>query len=548
MQGYRNLIILLIACSVIVNSLGLFSPIFSSADAYIYAALAKNIYLSHDFSNLVLWGKPWLDKPHFPFWLESLSYFIFGVKAFAYMLPGYLFYLIGAIYTYKLSHHLFANKQLSLLSVLVYLTSMRLMLSATLDVRAEAFLLGEIMPACYYWLHYYKRNRFTYLFWGSVFTALALMTKGLFTIVTIWSGIFVLALYQQQWRQFLSFKWLYALILIFLLSLPELVALCFQFNGQAHQIIHSIKWFYWDSQFGRFFDVGPINRGHYSLTNFFFFFHTFLWAFLPWSIIFITALINIIKNFVHFKRIEKYSFVFLLGSFFSTFIMFSLTSFQLDYYINIIFPFSAIIVSYFLLKLYHANIKLTNTLQTLVNIILLLLIVLLPVLLSEQHLISRYFLFIPLATIILYFYAWRKTVASYKIIVASSLLINAVFILALIITACVHVKYDAGYQAARYINAHENLPVYSVNTTSESLYFYLHQPYHRIKNLSQLPSNENYYLLLQKPLMKPAALKKYYLIMKIKSISNKLFFVALFNAKVRTEKTHYVFLYRVQHH
>ena len=168
-----------------------------------------------------------------------------------------------------------------------------LMLSASVDVRAEAYLLGQIIPAIYYWLRYDHKFNYKYLVLASVFTACAMMTKGLFVVVTIFSGLVITWFYRKQYSRIISYKWLLAFALSLLFILPELICLYLQFDahpdllvfGKTH--VSGLEWYFWGSQFGRFFNSGPIVNNH---GNPLFFVHTFLWAFLPWSLVFIFAL------------------------------------------------------------------------------------------------------------------------------------------------------------------------------------------------------------------------------------------------------------------
>jgi len=155
-----NQLQILILIAVVVNAMGLFSPILGSNDSNYYSVIAKHIVMSNDWLNLTFADKDWLDKPHLPFWLTAVSYKVFGVSAFAYILPGFLFNLLGAYYTFLLAKYLY-NKEVGLLASLFYLTAIHILLSS-IDVRAEAFLLGEIMPACYYWLRYNDNDGISY--------------------------------------------------------------------------------------------------------------------------------------------------------------------------------------------------------------------------------------------------------------------------------------------------------------------------------------------------------------------------------------------------
>src|SRR5215510_11336073 len=97
----HGLLLLLIGIAVALNAVVLFFPTVYS-DGVVYGVLAKNISTSGDWVNLIFLGQDWLDKPHLPFWVTALSFEIFGVNSFAYVAPGLLFHLIGAVFTYKL--------------------------------------------------------------------------------------------------------------------------------------------------------------------------------------------------------------------------------------------------------------------------------------------------------------------------------------------------------------------------------------------------------------------------------------------------------------
>ena len=72
-----------------------------------------------------------------------------------------------------------------------------------------------------------------------------------------------------------------------------LLALYLQFDAQPDKLVFErtgvsgIRFFVWDSQFGRFFNTGPIRN---TDGNPAFFVHVFLWAFLPWVAVAFAAL------------------------------------------------------------------------------------------------------------------------------------------------------------------------------------------------------------------------------------------------------------------
>ena len=184
----ENTLKLLIGITFVVNAILMLFTFLPDHDPALYAVIAKRMVLSSDWTNLLFNDLDWLDKPHLPFWVTAISFKLLGISSFSYIFPGFVFHLVGACYTYLLAQYLF-NKRVALFAVLFYVTAAHLMLSS-LDVRAEVYLLGEIMPACYYWLLYHDspKIKINYLFLGAFFSALAMMTKGIFVLVTIFGG------------------------------------------------------------------------------------------------------------------------------------------------------------------------------------------------------------------------------------------------------------------------------------------------------------------------------------------------------------------------
>ncbi len=337
--------------ALLVNAAAMFSPVINGGDSITYAALSQHIAQTNDWADLVLDGKDWLDKPHLPFWLTALSFKLFGIGAFAYILPGFLFHLLGGYFTYRIAR-LFYDREAAWLALLVYVSAYHLM-DSSIEVKAETYLTGFIMGACYYWLRFDAQTRLKYLLLGALLSAGALMTKGVFTLITISSGLVCLWLYRGGWRKLWSGRWWLALALSVLFTAPELVALYLQFDSHPEKLVFGqtgvsgIRFFLWDSQFGRFFNSGPI-RDTSGGGSPYYFVLVLLWAFLPWVAVFAAALASGVRTFFSVGAGERAGFVFLCASFFITFLLFSATRFQLDHYTVILFPFAAILCGQYL--------------------------------------------------------------------------------------------------------------------------------------------------------------------------------------------------------
>ncbi len=468
LNSKSNLIVvikILITIAILINIFGMFFPLLTSSFSPYYGTIAKNIVLSNNWTDLILNKQDWLDKPHFPFWITAISFKIFGIHSFSYILPGMLFHLLGAFYTYKLAKYWY-SEGIAYLSVLFYLTAFHLMISS-IDVRAEAYLVGEIIPACYYWLNYDNTSKIKYLILGAFFTALAMMTKGIFVLITIISGIASLWIYRKEWKNFISIKWISALLLSLIFILPELVSLYYQFDLHPEKIVFEhnnvsgIKWFFWDSQFGRFFNTGPIRSTYFSVFQYFSYIHIFLWAFLPWFPIFFMAVWSLGTKCKDKKIVP--SQIYFFSSFFVTFLLFSLTSFQVDHYTNIIFPFASIICAKWLIDIFEEQ-KYFYKAHIVFNIeVIITTIVIIFIFIMSYFTLNRVnFVIISalvLLAIMILFY--RKLSWQIKVIAYPSITICILFILATMINGIGYAKYDAGYQIFLYLNKEQKLPIIS---------------------------------------------------------------------------------------
>lgn len=339
----------LIAITLLVNAAALLNPLIVEGDSVTYAALAQHMAVHNNWADLMLDGRSWLDKPHFPFWVTALSFELLGPSSFAYSLPGFLFHLMGGYFTYRIARLLF-DRNTALLALLVFLSAYHVMYTSS-AVKAEAFLTGTITGACYYWLRFDADAKWKYLVLGAAFSAMSVMTKGVCTLITITSGLVCMWLYLGQWRKLWSAKWLLAAVLTCLFMAPELMALYLQFdvNPQKNLLgqdqVSGIRFFLWDSQLGRFFKSGVPSTGESSPL---YFVHVFLWAFMPWVLAFVAALVDGARRFAVVDKPERAKLVFLVAAFFTTFTVFSAAEFQLDYYTVILYPFAAILCGQYL--------------------------------------------------------------------------------------------------------------------------------------------------------------------------------------------------------
>jgi 4-amino-4-deoxy-L-arabinose transferase-like glycosyltransferase len=345
MKDNNRLIFLVLLAIALLSNLSGFRDDFFTDDPGLYASISKQLIFHKNFFFLYSYGKDWLDKPHFPFWAAWLSFKIFGIHTWSYRLPALIFFFVSLIYTYLLALK-FYTREIAFAAVLILLTSLHAMMSNT-DVRAEPYLMGMIVGAIYHIAKLRERLRFTDLVLAALFTAMAIMTKGIFVIGAIYGALAGELIFKKRFKELFAFKWVLLGLLTIIFIFPELYALYTQFDLHPEKVVFGkqhvsgIKFFLWDSQFGRFAGSGPITRKSSSI---FFYVHTLLWAFAPWCLLFYYALYKNIRSIIKGIRLEEY---YTLSGSLLLLILFSVSGFQLPFYTNILFPLFAIITARF---------------------------------------------------------------------------------------------------------------------------------------------------------------------------------------------------------
>jgi 4-amino-4-deoxy-L-arabinose transferase-like glycosyltransferase len=452
--------------AILVNAGGLFIPILEP-DGSLYATIAKTMARTGDFIGLHVDGKDWLDKPHFPFWMAALSFRVLGVNAFAYKFPALLFWAAGAFYTWRLALSLY-GKPVAQLATLIYVSAAHLVISNN-DVRAEPYLTGLIIGAVY---HFYKASRanqtagssgegswLPHIIAGSFLSACACMTKGPFVLITIGAGFILDWIWGKEWEQFRHIRWWLAIVLTAVFMLPELICLYLQFDRHpeklvfGHTGVSGIRFFFWDSQFGRFFNTGPIKGSGDP----FFYFHTLLWAFLPWSLLLYAAILRRPRRSVPGDLI-------CLGGAVASFVIFSLSRFQLPHYLNILFPFFSILTAGYL---YTDHRRVTRkTIRIVQNTISVLLPILLLLLCWFFHFNGWPLLLVLIVVLAILPFVLFRTPALSSPIARSFWMSMLVFAFINFILYPSMLRYQAGTQAGRYLETHPELMAASTPTTS----------------------------------------------------------------------------------
>jgi hypothetical protein len=305
------------------------------------------------------------------------------------------------------------------------------------------------------------------------------MTKGIFVIVAIYGALLGQLIFQKKLKELFSLKFigLYLLTLVFVL--PELYTLYIQFDLHPEKLVFErhhvsgIKWFLWDSQFGRFANNGPIS--HKSGGDVFFYLHTLLWAFAPWCLLFYFALYKQIKSIIRKEILAEY---YTLSGGLVLLIVFSISGFQLPFYTNAIFPLFAIVVApYCTMPLAGVEAKLRLISQGIYIVLFPMAILIINYFLKPNSSLLFYLDYL------LFFGLMLLIVTQIKFVPQKIFLLNcsAVLFANLYLNTVLYrsvTYYNGQIKAAKFVNKklQSGVPVYSVRMQNNVFQFYCDRP------------------------------------------------------------------------
>lgn len=435
---------------------GMFLPLMENDSAQ-FGAMAFQMFDKNDFLNLMKRDIEYLDKPHLHFWLAAFSFKIFGVHEWSYRLPAVVFSIIGAWSTFRLGKLLY-NAETGRLAALILVTAQAFIL-ANHDVRTDAVLTGSTILGIWGLIEFIKREKMKHMVLGAIGVGLAFSTKGQIAIFVAGLSIFFYLLYERKWQIFLKWQILVGLIVFAITISPMVYAYYQQFDLHPEKIVNGqqgvsgVRFIFWNQSFERL--TGQ--RGLQTNSEYFFFYHTFLWAFLPWSLISVIAIFVRIKEFIQISFVKKAGYEFLtIGGLLAIFHVINLAQFKLPHYINILFPLFAILTASYLYRLQEqGKLRALKTIRIIQVVIISLLAVLVIVLNMWAFPIDNVFLAILyLGLLGFLIYQLTKKAGDYcKIVVGSALI--AVFLNFMLNTNFYQklLQYQGGYQLVKMAKA-----------------------------------------------------------------------------------------------
>ena len=305
-------------------------PIDVTRDAGKYATIAKEIFQNGNFINLTVHGDPYDQKPPLLFWLGALGFALGGISNFWFKLPVLLVVFFGIFSAFKLGKSLY-TKRIGLITA--FLTGFSFIYPFyTMDIHTDTLMQAFITFSLWQLADFIKTKKNIHWILGFTGVGLAMLAKGPLGAAIPAFAIVGHLLLKKNFKAFSDFRWYLGILLALSIVSPAIIGLINQFGWDG------IVFFFWENNIGRV-------TGTYVQTNSdpVFYFHTLLYLFLPWSLLFYIAAFLEIKTLIknRFKAPEYFTFT----GIWIFFIILNASESQLPHYIFGIIPLIALLTA-----------------------------------------------------------------------------------------------------------------------------------------------------------------------------------------------------------
>lgn len=356
---------LLLTITCFVYLLGMLIDVMQ-VDAAQYAGMSMEMIQNKSFLQVFNRGNDYLDKPPLLFWLSSLSIGAFGINNFAFKLPSVLSSLLAIYSIYRLARLYYSEKG-ALFAAIILATSEAFFIISN-DIRTDNLLISFSIFAIWQLIEYLKRPRIGPVVWAGFGIGMAMLAKGPLGLIFPLMAVGPQLLYAKQWKSILNFKWVFAIPVILILLTPMCIGLYSQFGTKG------LYFFFWEQSFGRITGENVWKND----TDPFFLVHTFLYAILPWTILFIVAFFKQITSLFQnrFKINPKQPEILGFSGYLLATLALSQSEYQLPHYIYIATPLAALMTAGYIDGLSRVTLNKWRTVQHIFNVLFTLFILL----------------------------------------------------------------------------------------------------------------------------------------------------------------------------
>ena len=302
-----------------------------TGDSGLYAAISRQMVESGDWLNLKINGEPYDQKPHLFFWLAGLGIQIFGNANWAFKLFPFLFGLGGIYFTYRLGKLVY-NELSGKLAALIAGTSQMFFLYF-FDFHTDTVLQAAVTLSIWQLAEYLDNKKPVHFIFGFIGIGLAMLTKGPVGAVLPFFFVLFYLLLKKDFKELFHPKWVLGILLVLVVITPALYHLWKSFGAEG------LRFYFIDNNLGRV--TGKVAG---SSTDPFFYLYNLLWAFLPWTLIFITALGGEIISWFYSPKRNKTG-ISIFGSVLVLFVVYSIARGKAPNYMMIFIPLLSVVTA-----------------------------------------------------------------------------------------------------------------------------------------------------------------------------------------------------------
>ena len=260
-----------------------------------YVRIAQEMLNSHNFLTPTINGEIFLEKPPLFFWLEDISFLIFGVSEWSARLPMALVATFGVFFAYFTGKK-FVSSRFGLISALALGSSVIYIVLSHVAI-LDLLLSVTMMVSTYLGIMtlYSSTEKENWLLWGGFyfFSALSALSKGFPGVVVPFGIVFLAYFFSKRLKELFDLRKIGAgLILMLIVILPWHIMM-YKVHGQAFINEYILK-----HHLARFLNSEGINRKE----PWWFYIPVILVGFIPFAMTLFTGLVNEIRKiFVNFK-------------------------------------------------------------------------------------------------------------------------------------------------------------------------------------------------------------------------------------------------------
>lgn len=302
-----------------------------TGDSGLYAAISRQMTESGDWLHLKINGELYDQKPHLFFWLAGLGIQLFGNTNWAFKLFPFLFGASSIYFTYRLGRLVY-NELSGKLAALLTGTSQMFFLYF-FDFHTDTVLQAAVTLAIWQLAEYLENKKPVHFIFGFFAIGLAMLTKGPVGAVLPFFFVLFNLLLKKDFRQLFHPKWILGILLVLVVISPTLYHLWKSFGAEG------IRFYFIDNNLGRV--TGKVAG---SSTDPFFYLYNLLWAFLPWTIIFLSALGGEIISWFYAPKPNKTG-ISIFGSVLVLFLVYSIARGKSPNYIMMFIPLLAVVAA-----------------------------------------------------------------------------------------------------------------------------------------------------------------------------------------------------------